>query len=187
MQQPSFPLRWVSFQLLVSWSLKPFIPPQVSSASYFQWPSFLCFPPQASCPERSSDLIWASGAAAALSMRILWFLACQRMVFWCMVFAYGLSFNMILRFFSGFFFRTLWWIFLRGAWSALWISGFFKILLRSVLSVLCMGSCSYSWGRLLYAKCRTAHLTFGKHFQSKCRNIPHDQQEQVSKCSACLH
>ena len=63
MQQPSFPLRWVSFlwasfQLLVSWSLQPFFPPQASSASYHQQPSFICFPPQASCPEPPSDLIW---------------------------------------------------------------------------------------------------------------------------------
>ena len=63
MQQPSFPLRWVSFlwasfQLLVSWSLQPFFPPQASSASYHQQPSFLCLPPQASCPEPPSDLIW---------------------------------------------------------------------------------------------------------------------------------
>ena len=84
-----------------------------------------------------SDL--ASSAAAALFMWILCFLACRRMVFRHMVFAYGLSFNMILGFFSGFFFRTLRWIFLHGAWSALWISGLFKILLRSVLSILYMG------------------------------------------------
>ena len=32
----------------------------------------------------------------------------------------------------------------------------------------------------LYTKCRTAHLTCGKHFQSKCRNILHAYQEQVS-------
>ena len=47
------------------------------------------------------------------------------------------------------------------------------------------GGCSDSWGRLLYVKCHTAHLTCRKHFPSKCRYIPHDHQEQVSKCSVC--
>lgn len=68
-------------------------------------------------------------------MRILWFLACGRMVFQRMVFAYGLSINMILRFFQWILLRTLQMNLLRvlGVHFDFWA---FQILLRSVLSIL---------------------------------------------------
>ena len=47
-------------------------------------------------------------------------------MFQCLIFAYEFSSNMILRFFSGFFCMSLWWIFLCGAWRCLWISELFS-------------------------------------------------------------
>lgn len=127
----------------------------------------------------SSDL--ASSTAAVLSNQNFWFLAWWRILIPRTVFACVFSFSMFRRFFSGFF-RILRRIFLRGAQRALWISGLFKILRRSVLSILCMGDCSYSRRRKLYANCHTRHLTCRKPIQSKCRNGP-----QGARCKTfCL-
>ena len=106
MQTPSLPLWWVSFlwasfQPLVSWFLWPFFPLKASSTSHHQQLSL--FPTAGFLPGTPFSCDFTSSAAAALSIRILWLLACPRMVFRCMVFAYGLSFNMILRFSSGIF------------------------------------------------------------------------------------
>ena len=106
MQTPSLPLWWVSFlwasfQPLVSWSLWPFFPLKASSTSHHQQLSL--FPTAGFLPGTPFSCDFTSSAAAALSIRILWLLACPRMVFRCMVFAYGLSFNMILRFSNGIF------------------------------------------------------------------------------------
>ena len=138
MQQPSSPLRWVSFQLLVSWSLQPFFPPQASSASYRQQPSFLCFPPQASCPQPPSDLIWLLVCCCLIHADFVILGLSKNGVP-----VHGLCVWVKLQHDS----QVFQWILLQDSamnllvWCSecLWISGLFKILLRSVLSILCMG------------------------------------------------
>lgn len=124
-------------------------------------------------------LIWfGSGAAAASSPRTLWSLAWWRMVLRHMVFAHGFSCNMVLRFFSGSFFRALRWNFLCDAGRALGLSGLSKILLRSALRILCMGRLQLLLRVAALHWVLTDHLTCGKHVQSKCRNSPRAHQEQ---------
>merc|ERR1712235_47442 len=93
------------------------------------------------------ELYAFAGAAAFLALAfflgfsILALIAgsCKRIAARLADLAEGFNFHITLAFFSGFFFRTLRWIFFCGARSAFWISSLFRILLRSVLVILCMG------------------------------------------------
>ena len=187
MQQPSFPLRWVSFlwasfQLLVSWSLQPFFPPQASSASYHQQPSFLCFPPQASCPEPLSDLIWLLVLLLPIHADFVVLGLSKNGVL-----AHGLCIWVKLQHDS----QVFQWILLQDSAMHLpvWCSECsldfwaFQDSAKVCIEHLVHGEVVVT----LEGGCFMPHLTFRKHFQSKCRNVPHDHQEQVSKCSACLH
>ena len=68
----------------------------------------------------------------------LWFLAWQRAAYPGIVYIRH-NISMYLRFITEFFFNILWWIFLVGAWRALWMSGPFKNLWGSVFIILGMG------------------------------------------------
>lgn len=91
--------------------------------------------------------------------------------------------------------RVLWWIPLEDSdeSSCTVLRGFFGWLGFTRFSKhLCSSSCAledytHSFGKQPYAKRQKLILTSPEHFQSKCRNTPHAHQEQVPKCSACLH
>ena len=89
-----------------------------------------------------------------------------------MVFAYGFSFNMILRFSvhssSGFCEESSCTM-LKGFFGSL---GFSRFCLGLYWTSCTWEGCSYSWGSQLCSKCHTDHLTCRKHFQFKCRNGP---------------
>ena len=156
------------------------------SAAGFLVPAAL-FPPQASCPQPPSGLIWLLVLLLPYPCR---FCGPWPVEEWCSR-AWSLRMGEASTWFPGFSEDSSSGhcdesscVVLGVLFGFLGFSRFCKGLCWASCA---WGGCSYSRGRLLYAKCRAAHLAFWKRFQSKCRNVPHGHQEQVSKCSARLH